>query len=159
MGRAVANQEHREDRTQRQSTPTPRPLVVVGVDGSPSSLRALDWAAHYVEPTHAVLRVVTAWQWPLMFGPLIFPEKVNPKIDAEDIQARALERRFGSELPSDVEALVVEGHPTPTVLNAAKGAELLVLGTRGHGGFGGLLLGSVSEHCARTAECSVVIVR
>jgi nucleotide-binding universal stress UspA family protein len=134
------------------------PVVVAGVDGSQASLRALHWAVEHARRTDATLRVVTAWEWPILFGPVIFTESFDPKADAERTQVHALEQELGEGSPVKLEALVVEGRPAPTVLDASDDAELLVVGSRGRGAFAGMLLGSVSEHCVHHATCPVVVV-
>lgn len=134
--------------------------TVVGVDGSPSSLAALDWAAHQAEHTGATLEVLGSWEWPMTYGaPLALPEGYDPAADTR----RELENAIASVRAAhpDVEfrVVVVEGHPAPSLVEASKGADLLVVGSRGHGAFAGMLLGSVSEHCAAHAYCPVLVLR
>lgn len=134
-----------------------RPLVVVGVDGSAVSDLAVDWAAEYVAQTGGTLDVVSAWCYPTAYGQPMVTSAYDPKHDAETIVEKALARL---QLPGDrVRAHVVQG-PAPIVLTARAGdADLLVLGSRGHGGFAGLLLGSVSQHCVHHAPCPVAVIR
>ena len=139
-------------------------VIVVGVDGSPESLAALRWAAQEARLRGAMLRAVHAWFMPMVFtsGPplLVLPEAGDELGEEGDkVLSDALEA-----VAPDVEGLalersVVEGSAAHCLLRAAEGADLLVLGSRGHGGFHGLLLGSVSQQCAHHAPCPVVIVR
>jgi len=138
---------------------TPR-IIVVGVDGSEPSRRALRWAAQQAKLTSAALNVVTSWEFPPSFGwAPPYPQEFDPNQDAR----KALEETVGAELGTDPEVVVqltvVEGHPSLVLTEAARGAELLVVGSRGHGAFAGMLLGSVSEYCASHSPCPVVVVR
>lgn len=136
----------------------PERRIVVAVDGSPPSLEALAWAVRQSSLTGAVVEVVTAWHYPAGFGEYAYQAEPDWAADAQAIQDRALEEVLGDDTGSVVRS-VVEGHPVPVLLAAAAGAELLVMGSRGHGGFTGLLLGSVSEHVVGHASCPVVVVR
>lgn len=135
------------------------PSVVVGVDGSPSSVEALRWSMRYAKLVAAELHVVSAWENPLpgfAFGLSIasdFERDTIRKLDA------TMTKVFGEDSPVGVSKAVVRGHPEPILIEASRTADLLVIGDRGRGGFASLLLGSVSESCARGAHCSVIIVR
>jgi nucleotide-binding universal stress UspA family protein len=134
--------------------------IVVGVDGSESSLDALSWAARQAVMTSASLEVVTTWQWPSSYGWAVpVPEDFDPEQDVR----RTLEATVASVRSAhpevDVTARVVNGHPAPVLVDASKDAELLVVGSRGHGEFVGMVLGSVSEHCAAHAHCPVLVHR
>ena len=137
--------------------------IVVGVDGSPGSRTALRWAHEEATLRHATLEVVTAWQFPMMtslpaFGAMPPPE--NLSADAENaLQQTLMDEGVTSTHDVPVTTVVAEGAAAPALLEAAADADLLVVGHRGHGGFTGLLLGSVSQHCATHAPCPVVIVR
>ena len=137
-----------------------KPRIVVGVDGSDSSRHALRWAARQAQLTGGRLDVVITWELPTSFGWVPpYPADFNP---AEDAQRAADEEVSAalSECPDVVvQTTVVEGHPAPTLLQASRGAELLVLGSRGHGEFAGMLLGSVSQHLVSTAHCPVLVWR
>lgn len=141
-------------------------LIVVGVDGSDSSRSALEWA--YDEAAHhgASLTVVTTWHPPAL--PMTPPYGSIPPDDYGDQprrQALALLERFTSELvpkdPAvDVRMSVEEGqNPAKVLIERSQEADLLVVGSRGHGGFAGMLLGSVSQHLVAHADCPVVVVR
>ena len=138
--------------------------IVVGVDGSAESLAALRWAAQEARLRGARLRVVHAWFLPMVFtsGPplLVLPESRSElEGEGEKVLAHALEETAADVEGLEVERSVVEGSAAHCLLRAAEGADLLVVGSRGHGGFHELLLGSVSQQCAHHAPCPVVIVR
>jgi nucleotide-binding universal stress UspA family protein len=138
-------------------------VIVVGVDGSDESREALRWALEEARLRKATLRAVHAWRDPYIVTPgFAIPEDFDftaLRSHAEDL-LRTLVAEVGSE-GSDVsiEEIAVEGPAASILVDAAEGAELLVVGSRGHGGFTGLLLGSVSQQCAQHASCPVVIVR
>jgi nucleotide-binding universal stress UspA family protein len=140
--------------------------IVVGVDGSDSSRNALSWA--YDEAGHhgASLTVVTTWHPPAL--PMTPPYGNVPPEDYGDQPRReALELldSFTSKLvpkdPAvDIRTSVEEGkNPAKVLIERSKEADLVVVGSRGHGGFLGMLLGSVSQHVVSHAECPVVVVR
>jgi len=138
------------------------PRIVVGVDGSGPSTDALEWAARQAELTGARLEVLTAWAFaeePTPFGivPPVLPAG-DPLAEAQaDLDQLVVVVRQRHHLP-DVRADVVRGHAADVLLEAAHGAALLVVGSRGRGAIAGMLLGSVSEHCVRHAACPVVVV-
>jgi nucleotide-binding universal stress UspA family protein len=135
-------------------------LIVVGVDGSQASVDALEWAATQARFTGFALEVVMAWEFPVSFGwAPPWPSDFNPEKEAYDALGEVVNRVVGSGSGIEVRQTVVEGHPAPVLLKASEGADLLVVGSRGHGAFAGMLLGSVSEHCASHATCPVVVVR
>ena len=146
-----------DDATATDEGPTEHGLVVVGCNGSEESLRALAWATDEAARRQAVLRVVTAWKWPPMYG--IVPAGFDPKNDALEVQEAALAKAVGDNPGVELERVVLEGTAAGCLLHEAEHADLLVVGNRGRGGFRGLLLGSVSEQCAHHAPCPVVIVR
>jgi len=135
--------------------------IIVGVDGSENARRALRWAVDEARIREARLEVVHAWHVPYigvysaataMFEPGPFEEAAESTI--ED----ALAGEDLSGLAHPVERVISQGSPAVAILNAAKGADLVVVGTRGRGGFSGLLLGSVSHQVVHHAECPVVVV-
>ena len=139
----------------------PAGRVVVGVDGSPSSERALEWAAHEAVLRRAHLDVIHARDVPA----LVVPTSLVGRADAGEQASRAmLERVTGAledqtrEVP-EMELRSVAGPTVPTLLEAAGQAELLVVGARGLGGVRGWLLGSVSRQSAQHAPCPTVVVR
>jgi nucleotide-binding universal stress UspA family protein len=139
-------------------TTGPQRRIVVAVDGSPPSLEALAWAARQSTLTGAVVEAVTAWHQPAGFGEYAYEAGTDWAANARTIQDGAVKEVLGDATGALIRR-VVEGHPVPVLLAAAIGAELLVMGSRGHGGFAGLLLGSVSEHVVGHAPCPVVVVR
>lgn len=135
-------------------------LIVVGVDGSESSIDALRWAADQARLTGASLEVVTTWEYPNSFGwAPAWPTDWDPGGDATKALAKVVEEVLGKSSDIAVRQVVLEGHPAPALVQAAEKADLLVVGSRGHGEFAGMLLGSVSEHCATHSPGPVVIVR
>lgn len=134
--------------------------VVVGVDGSPSSRAAAEWAAQYVEKVGGVLALLATWDWPQTYGWAVpLPSDYDPANDArqlaDEIAAGLRHRHPGVQ----VVARTVQGHPAPALVDASRDAALLVIGSRGHGEFTGMLLGSVSEHCVTHAHCPVLVMR
>jgi len=139
------------------------PHVIVGVDGSPESIEALAWAARYAAATGATIRAVHAWHYPPA-GPV--PAGRAPQAITDEVRAmmqetldQALTQVFGTTTPDNVDTKVAYGHPAMVLVNESAGADLLVVGNRGHGAFHGMMLGSVSIHCVTTATCPVVVVR
>jgi len=133
--------------------------LVVGVDGSPASQRALVWAAHEAVSWGVGLDVVHAWRLPCAIyanGDAIDPSRYEKEAYAT-LDAVAASAELGSLRP-DIRFRPVRDDAAAALLGAARGAELLVLGARGHGGFAGLLLGSVSERCVVHAPCSVAVI-
>jgi nucleotide-binding universal stress UspA family protein len=136
--------------------------IVVGVDGSESSKDALLWAAHQAELTGASLEAVITWEiTPNSYGvaALPLPSDYDPAAIAKQTLDETVRKVLGESGEPRVVTRVVEGPPARSLLDIAKGADLLVLGSRGHGPFVGVLLGSVSEYCAAHAACPVVVVR
>ncbi len=134
--------------------------IVVGVDGSPSSVAAVEWAAHQAELTGAVLLALMTWEWPTSYGwSLPIPSEYDPEHDTEKCLGQALEPIRAAHPTITIEAEVLEGHPAPILVKASEGADLLVVGSRGHGEFAGMLIGSVSEHCVTNAHCPVLVFR
>jgi nucleotide-binding universal stress UspA family protein len=134
--------------------------VVVGVDGSPASKDALRWAANYARLTGSALRAVSAWHWPVsLVGALPVPEGFDPMDEARTSLEQILAEVLGADPGLPVTMQVVSGPAAAVMIEESRNASLLVVGSRGHGGFTGLLLGSVSEHCARYAACPVTVVR
>ncbi|MCU4186894.1 universal stress protein [Acidiferrimicrobium sp. IK] len=132
-------------------------IVVVGVDGSEPSKEALRWAAEQARLVGARLRVVLSWELPSVAYMAPLPAGLDFDKDAH----RVLDEEIAGVLGQpdvDIEKVVAEGHPAPVLLELSKDADLLVVGSRGHGEFAGMLLGSVSEHCVSHATCPVVVV-
>ena len=139
--------------------------IVAGVDGSDGAQRALEWAVEEARLRDATLVVVYGWQVPPIVtgaGPYDAPVVLEQEtLEAVERSAKdVVERQLGSVDTSgiDVQRRIEPRPPVDLVLDAATGADLVVVGTRGHGGFTGLLLGSVSQQVAHHAPCPVVIV-
>jgi nucleotide-binding universal stress UspA family protein len=137
------------------------PVIVVGVDGSDASKDALRWAAHQAELTNATLRAITTWHVPMINYGAAMPGSIEADVsrDCKEALDQALQEVLGPGSSVKVAADVVEGHPAEVLVDAADHAELLVVGSRGHGAFKGMFLGSVSTHCVSHAACPVVVVR
>lgn len=134
--------------------------IIVGADGSESSRAALRWASEQALATGAILRVVTAWHIPnLSYGGLVptFPD-YDFAASARTVQAEEVSSVLGPNPAVELSTVVIEGPAGPELTAAAVGADLLVVGSRGHGVLAGMLLGSVSEYCATHASCPVVVV-
>ena len=140
-------------------------LIIVGVDGSDSSKAALHWA--YDEAAHhgAALTALSTWHVPTL--PTSPPYEAMPTEEYMHTPRRAaleLLERLTAELDGrtpavDLRTSVEEGNPAKVLIDRSKEADLLVVGSRGHGGFAGMLLGSVSQHLVAHADCPVVVVR
>ena len=133
--------------------------VIVGVDGSDSSQRALAWALEEARRREAPLTVVHAWSPPYVGG------LVAPAFDADTYERAGhavvdtvLSATDTAGLAFPLERRVVCGPAGPTILDVAADASLIVVGARGRGGFKGLLLGSVSHHVTHHATCPVVVI-
>lgn len=137
------------------------PLVVVGVDGSPPSSRALAFAAEEARLRHGRLKVVEAWSFPTFAEGVYVPAGAYEDFPEEVAGALAtqVDTVLGGDPGIPVEQVVDEGPAAQVVLGAAKSAVLVVVGSRGRGGFSGLLLGSVSTQVVHHAHCPVVVVR
>jgi nucleotide-binding universal stress UspA family protein len=134
--------------------------IVVGVDGSDYSLNALRWAAEQARVTQRPLCAVMSWEWPRLYGePVVWPEDISFEDDARNVLRASVEKVLGSEGADEVDLRVVEGHAPLVLRDESAHAGLLVVGSRGHGEFAGMLLGSVSEWLATHAQCPIVIVR
>lgn len=137
--------------------------IVVGVDGSDPSKLALRWAAFLGRATGSSIEAVGAWnrfdayQW-AGYGYAPMPAEWDPANDTEKVVVDTLDQVFGADRPPDLQVSVQEGQPTPVLLDVSSDARMLVLGSRGHGGFAGLLLGSVSSACSQHATCPVLVV-
>ncbi|MEU3001118.1 MULTISPECIES: universal stress protein [unclassified Streptomyces] len=136
--------------------------IVVGVDGSDSSIKALHWAVRQAELTGATVEAVNSWEYPatswasMMPG---MPEDFDPQALATVSLNEALEEALGASGAAAVSKIVVIGNPAQALLDRAQGADLLVVGARGHTGFKATLLGSVSLHVTQHAPCPVTVVR
>jgi nucleotide-binding universal stress UspA family protein len=140
-------------------------LIVAGVDGSDTSRAALRWAHDEAAHHGASLTVVTTWQPPTLpmsppYGSLTDQGYQDvPKTSALDV-LEGLVAELEERTPAvDITSAVEEGNPAEVLIERSKQCDLLVVGSRGHGGFAGMLLGSVSHHLVTHAHCPVVVVR
>jgi nucleotide-binding universal stress UspA family protein len=137
--------------------------IVVGVDGSKSSQQALRWARFLADTTGCAVEAVIAWQpmsaysWGTM-GWAAYPTAWDPATDARKVLTDTVEEVLGPSLAAGTTMTVREGGAAQVLLEASTAAWMLVVGSRGHGGFAGLLLGSVSAACAEHASCPVLVV-
>jgi nucleotide-binding universal stress UspA family protein len=139
-----------------------RQVVVVGVDGSDPSVAALSWAGHYATATGATLQPLHIWHYPTAAGlpPGITPESVTDEVTAN--QRKELDEAITKahlDPGAHVEPRLAYGHPAQVLIDESQNASLIVLGYKGHGGFTGMLTGSVSLQVVHHAECPVVVVR
>lgn len=140
-----------------------RGTIVVGVDGSPESRAAVRWAIEEAQLRQAKLVVLHAWWAIAEFDPSARGEGRTPEDDGDP--ARYVDAFVDETVPQarsavEIQAVAVQGmSASEALLEAARDADLLVLGSRGLGGFGGLMLGSVSAQCVHHAACPVAIVR
>lgn len=141
--------------------PPPRRGLVVGVDGSPGSVAALRWAMREAFSRAAMVNVVTAWEFPVVsnFGAVVPADDLHPAIAARNTLLSALDAAGVVAGADMVTTTPVEGHPAEVLMQQARGAELLVVGSRGHGRIFGALLGSVSHYLAAHAACPVVVIK
>jgi nucleotide-binding universal stress UspA family protein len=144
--------------TTKDSQPVHR--IVVGIDGSLSSVAALNWALRQALLTGSTLEAITTWEWPMTPGAgMVVAAHFDPKADAQEILDKVLAPvRFGRGNLS-IDAKTVGGPAGLALVDASRGADLLVIGSRGHSEAVSLLLGSVSEHCVSHAHCPVVVIR
>jgi nucleotide-binding universal stress UspA family protein len=137
--------------------------ILVGVDGSPSSHKALAWAAAEASDHGADLVVLNVWEHTLLppSGSVSVSERYVPdpsQRTAEDL-VQDIKEVLGENPTVPVQPRVKQGSPAKVLIEESADADLLVVGTRGHGGFRGLVLGSVSQHVAAYAPCPVTVVR
>ena len=134
--------------------------VVVGFDGSEAATAAVDWAAAEAERSGDRLELVSAWEYPTSWGNVIpLPSDFDPGADAQAMLDPVVDRLAAEHPGLRVHAHVIEGRPAEVLVEASRHAVLLVVASRGHGSFSGLLLGSVSQHCVTHAACPVLVHR
>jgi len=138
--------------------------IVVGVDGSPAAREALAWAVRQAELTGASIDAVIAWHNPVVIGGMPYgPIAVLEESDFGRFAAITLDNSIRAVVGVDsvvsLRPVIQEGNAAQVLVDAADGADLLVVGCRGHGGFAEALLGSISQHCVHHAPCPVVIIR
>jgi nucleotide-binding universal stress UspA family protein len=136
--------------------------IVVGVDGSPGSRRALTWAAAEAAEHGADLIVVNVWEHTLLppAGSVSVSEHYVPdpsQRTADDLLG-VIKEELGEDPSVRVQPHVKQGRPAKVLIDESANADMLVVGNRGHGGFAGLVIGSVSQHVAAYAKCPVTVV-
>jgi nucleotide-binding universal stress UspA family protein len=137
-----------------------RPRIVVGVDGSEPSRQALRWAQRLAAGAGATMEAVIGWQYPVMtgWGAAAVPLDYDLAQTMEKLLTDTVDATFGADRPAGLKLTVAEGHPASVLIERSAGALMLVVGSRGHGGFMGLLLGSISANVAEHAGCPVLVV-
>jgi nucleotide-binding universal stress UspA family protein len=140
-------------------TQPPGGRIVVGIDGSDASTHALRWAVDQAKRTGASIDAVIAWHPVVVFG--FEPPAGDFDVEgaARTVLTNTLHGVLDGNPPVEVRQHVVEGHAARALVDAARGADLLVVGNRGHTGFSEALLGSVGQYCVHHATCPVVVVR
>lgn len=135
--------------------------VVVGFDGSETAAEVLEWAARQAVATNAELQVCTTWRWPAAAGAwgAVLPDGYDPQGEARRTLDEAIDELRTKHPSLRVRGEVDQGDAGTTLVAASKGAELLVVGSRGHHELVGMVLASVSEYCVTRAHCPVVVVR
>ncbi|GAB2843488.1 universal stress protein [Microbacterium insulae] len=144
----------------QQSSPS-RPIIV-GVDGSEPSRLALRYAVDMASRLGLPLHALVAWDYPtLSWGDAWYPPESMETLEegALEVAEQEARRVFPAERPDWFTTGTRQGDTADQLIVASRDAAMLVVGTRGHGGFTGLLLGSVSRACAAHAHCPVLIVR
>lgn len=135
-----------------------QPVIVVGVDGSEASMDAFRWAIRQAELTGGRLRAVCAWRQPVTYGMPVDYSDVDFEKEARRRLETAITDAPGTQSEVPVETVVVEGLPAHVLVDAAKDADLLAVGSQGHGAFAGMVLGSTGHYCAQHSPCPRVIV-
>ena len=134
--------------------------IVVGVDGSDTSKAALAWAVRQGGLTSTGIDAVITWTIPASAGVAgALPDTFNPAADAAEAVSDAVASVRAANPQLDLRTVEIEGPAGPSLVHYAADAELLVVGSRGHGFVAGLLLGSVSEYCVSHAHCPVLVLR
>jgi len=132
--------------------------IVVGVDGSPQSQAALDWAVEEAGLRSGEVLAIAAWHYPYVSDALgqAWDYEVFQR-DAETILESELARAANHGV--QVTGRAVQGNPASALIDASRDADLVAVGSRGHGGFTGMLLGSVSSQTVHHAHCPVLVIR
>lgn len=132
--------------------------VIVGVDGSQDSVRATKWAAEYAKHIGAPLQVVIAWEVTTLYDETISSKWDHTAVEKKhrEVADRVVSEALGDGAQADVR--VEHGNAAEVMVRASPDAQLIVVGSRGHGGFTGMLLGSVSQHLVTHARCPVTVL-
>lgn len=140
------------------TTETPFARILVGVDGSEPSVEALRQAQRLALPLGAKVLATAYWDYPQVYAGYVMMGIEGFEERAGQILDEAVKAAFGPETPSNVVVSLVRGHPRESLIGASREADMVVVGRRGHGGFGGMLLGSVSSALVSHAHCPVLVV-
>jgi nucleotide-binding universal stress UspA family protein len=165
MNNAVASQTHLPPHGDAAALLPPGGRIVVAVDGSPAAEAALRAAARIATLTGSTIVVLGVWRFTTVYGigegaamAMGAQSGWSPeKLARKRLQA-TVEEVFGSHRPAGLRTALLFGNPAKRILEQARGASLIVVGSRGHGALAGLLLGSVSAKCAAAAPCPVLVV-
>lgn len=134
--------------------------IVVGVDGSASSAKALAWAVKQAKLTGEPIEAVTTWQWPTNYGyAMAFEGSYDPEAGARELLDEALADVRKANPDVAITARTLQGEPRGVLMKRSADASMIVLGSRGHGEISGMLLGSVSSYCVTHAACPVLVIR
>jgi nucleotide-binding universal stress UspA family protein len=132
--------------------------VVIAIDGSEASSDVFARGIRIANALHTSLEAVTSWAYPAFYGTTVTEPEYSPEQDAIQILTDASDAAFTGPLPEWVTLVPTMGRAADALIEASKGAEMLIVGSRGHSGVAGLLLGSVSSECAERASCPVLVV-
>jgi nucleotide-binding universal stress UspA family protein len=135
-----------------------KPRIVVGIDGSDGAKDALRWAASLAGVLDARIDAVATWELPGGVLARALPQSFSLEPEIQQVLEDSVDAVFGTERPADLRLKVLEGPAAVTLVTVSEGALMLVVGSRGLGGFAGLLLGSVSARVAERAPCPVLVV-
>ena len=141
------------------STGSNSPRIIVGADGSDGSKHALQWAVRQAELTGAEVEAIIAWHYPAFFGWAAYPDGTDFANCAKQTLDLAIKEVVGTERPAWLRTRVVQGNAALVLVEASKDASLLVVGSRGYGGFTDALLGSVSTYCVHHGHGPVTVIR
>lgn len=139
------------------------PGIIVGIDGSDHSERALEWAVNEAAMRNVPLTVLTVHQFALGYwgGTVMYPEDHSLAEESRQVAQEATDKalaQLGEARPASVTVRAVTGIPADELLSAAKNADMIVVGSRGAGGFARLLMGSVSTQVTHHAHCPIVVI-
>jgi nucleotide-binding universal stress UspA family protein len=138
--------------------------IIVGIDGSNGSKSALRWAMTQAGLTGASIEAIATWRDPTLMGypygyvPTPIPEDRYAALTKKVLDATIAEVSAQFDQPVEVHARVLHGPAALMLLEAAADTQMLVVGSRGHGAFAGMLLGSVSQYCVQHLTCPVVVI-
>jgi nucleotide-binding universal stress UspA family protein len=130
----------------------------VAIDGSDASAAVFARGIRLANALHASLEAVTSWTYPAFYGTTTTEPEYEPEQDAIQILDEASKAAYKGQHPDWVTLVPLMGPAAAVLIEASKGAEMLIVGSRGHSGIAGVLLGSVSSECAERATCPVLVI-